>query len=92
MEYCSKKNIPYVYLNYKQKSIVGCTIFNILLVFFGGILPILQMFIEQINGNISSYYRIMHYSIQKGTNQKLLKMNIYMDGWILFIYCINCIS
>lgn len=86
MEYCSKKNIPYIYLNYKQKSsIVGCTIFNILLVFFGGILPILQMFIEQINGSISSYYRIMHYSIQKRNKSKAIK-DEYISGWMNFIY------
>ncbi|CAD8096583.1 unnamed protein product [Paramecium primaurelia] len=44
------KNIPQVYLNYKRKSTVGWSIFNILLAFFGGILSFLQMLIDQING------------------------------------------
>ncbi|CAK56546.1 unnamed protein product (macronuclear) [Paramecium tetraurelia] len=44
------KNIPQVYLNYKRKSTVGWSIFNILLAFIGGILSFLQMLIDQING------------------------------------------
>ncbi|CAD8063830.1 unnamed protein product [Paramecium sonneborni] len=44
------KYVPQVYLNYKRKSTVGWSIFNILLDFMGGFLSFLQMLLDSING------------------------------------------
>ncbi|CAD8067767.1 unnamed protein product [Paramecium sonneborni] len=44
------KYVPQMYLNYKRKSTVGWSIFNILLDFMGGFLSFLQMLLDSING------------------------------------------